>query len=1074
MPATTPDASDAWFEDIAWVRGLARAVVSDPHAAEDLAQDVLVSAVEHPPAEHIPWHTAIATRVRNGAISLYRTSSRRKQRESWVARAEAAEDTQLETSERLAIVRELVDCVDKLDEPYRSVVRLRYFDELMPRDIARRTGRKLDTVKVQLKRGLEQLRAELDRKHGGKRDEWMTALLPLARLPEGAAIAAKAVRARAGAALLGACTLIAITFLVWRERVEPAAAPLVGAHPVQSLGSALALDRTLASELENTGDDARHSVLATRELEVQVVLSGSHQPVPNARLEWWPLPADKYIEWRIEAWFREGTLEAHTRMGVISTTADDQGRSAIAGDASAYLVTATIAGAWGKCTIRRASGASNLLEIRPDADVPVHVLDVHGAPVGDVRVQLSARGCEPEYLCADTDRSRGIAVLRHAGYVLHATDSACMASARVSVCSIGFDARSVVRSGFALDRANLPSTPIRLQFEEPFGMCAMEIHEPDDAQAFRQHRPFVRVGEDFFSTNTENGRFVFPAALGWNLTASCDCTLGVDEGLQTHAHAMAIIRGPRADQDWIEIEPTREADPERCRVRGRLLDEAGLVLAGTRLGITVGVETIQDVFRESLIETTTDRTGHFDLRVLKDHTTARYSPDEPTRFFVCRVGENGEPDSAARCTIAIRDGEFDLGDVQLACASFFVAGGTVVDESGAPVPKAMINWQMPTDEGDGSWRRFHAGTDGRFVILGEGVPQRDFWIVASAPDHASAPQTVTAGRRDLTIALGRTSSISGRVVMHPSMSSATLYAAAVGEDFQALSIGKSGSLGDAAAFGGSVAVVAPDGTFSIHGLAPGPHCVAIHRAPLWEKRSPRADRALSLCVIHHVEATPEPAASDPRLNPLDLGDDLRSIAVRVRDAEGEPVPYARIEVAWNDELNSSVESTTCDAAGACRVFVSGSHNRVTVRAREFLPCELQSAMRDIEAVLTRCPDVTFRIGDPVPVLGSRFTLSARLSVVDADGTPFDSVFVGPFDSDGVARQRLPYVGTVQIDWLVTKVRDATATRLDSDRQISEWVGRREIEIRAEDAPRITLSPPDPERLAAEMRGLDER
>lgn len=168
-----------WLSELPWLRNLARALVHEDAEVDDLVQDALVSTLEHPPAEHIPWRTTLAARLRNRARSLYRASTRRHGRERTIARVEAEEDTTIETNVRLALTQRIVTLISELPEPYRSVIRQRYLDDLMPREIAERTGRNVETVKKQLIRGLEMVRIELDREHEGRRDEWVAALLPL-------------------------------------------------------------------------------------------------------------------------------------------------------------------------------------------------------------------------------------------------------------------------------------------------------------------------------------------------------------------------------------------------------------------------------------------------------------------------------------------------------------------------------------------------------------------------------------------------------------------------------------------------------------------------------------------------------------------------------------------------------------------------------------------------------------------------------------------------------------------------------------------------------------------------------
>ena len=47
--------------------------------------------------------------------------------------------------------------VEALDEPYREVIALRYFGELSLEEVAMTTGRPLNTIKTQLRRGLQRL-----------------------------------------------------------------------------------------------------------------------------------------------------------------------------------------------------------------------------------------------------------------------------------------------------------------------------------------------------------------------------------------------------------------------------------------------------------------------------------------------------------------------------------------------------------------------------------------------------------------------------------------------------------------------------------------------------------------------------------------------------------------------------------------------------------------------------------------------------------------------------------------------------------------------------------------------------
>ena len=169
-----------------WVRALARRLVGDTHAAEDLAQDVMVAAIAKPPEQRTNWRGWLAAVVANSARQLRRGERRRTARERAVAQPDARIDPTTDAVERAALHRELVDLVLELEEPFRSTVLLRFFDELDPREIARRQGIAVNTVHSRVARGIERLRGRLDARRGG-RAAWVGALTPLAA-PAGHAV----------------------------------------------------------------------------------------------------------------------------------------------------------------------------------------------------------------------------------------------------------------------------------------------------------------------------------------------------------------------------------------------------------------------------------------------------------------------------------------------------------------------------------------------------------------------------------------------------------------------------------------------------------------------------------------------------------------------------------------------------------------------------------------------------------------------------------------------------------------------------------------------------------------------
>lgn len=161
------------------IRRLARSLVADDATADDVAQETMRVGLEHPPRAGYSPFAWLAGIARNVVRGIHRTERRRLARETAAACADAAPST-ADAVVRLAERRRVVDAVLALDEPYRSTIALRWFDGLPPREIARRQGVPVETARTRCKRGLELLRAELDRRHGGDRRAWMAALFPLA------------------------------------------------------------------------------------------------------------------------------------------------------------------------------------------------------------------------------------------------------------------------------------------------------------------------------------------------------------------------------------------------------------------------------------------------------------------------------------------------------------------------------------------------------------------------------------------------------------------------------------------------------------------------------------------------------------------------------------------------------------------------------------------------------------------------------------------------------------------------------------------------------------------------------
>ncbi len=158
------------LEHSGFVRELARALVFDVDLARDVEQQTWLAALRHAPRESQSARSWLAVVVRNNAFQLFRARRRRTAREEAVAVNEdqglgdcAAPEEWLAREE---LRRQIVSEVDELDEPWRTTLIRRYFDELTPQQVAERTGTSLETVRSRLKRAHALLRERLERRSG--------------------------------------------------------------------------------------------------------------------------------------------------------------------------------------------------------------------------------------------------------------------------------------------------------------------------------------------------------------------------------------------------------------------------------------------------------------------------------------------------------------------------------------------------------------------------------------------------------------------------------------------------------------------------------------------------------------------------------------------------------------------------------------------------------------------------------------------------------------------------------------------------------------------------------------------
>lgn len=277
-PQSVRPTVEALLAHAEWVRALARSLVRDPDTAEEVAQQTLVAAWLRPPGEPVALEGWLVRCIRNFAHGATRTRERRSSSEALAAKREAIPSAH-DVVERASLSRELVEHVFALEEPYRTAILLRYFDEKTPAEIARELGLPAATVRTHVARGLERLRERLDHRHGG-RDAWAVVILPFLT-PKPSSLAWPALLAMNTTLKIVpvALGIVAVAYFALRPKDSAPNAVTTAAVPVHAPAA-------LASQSDAAGSGPARAV--TERDEPRVVIEAApqapsevEQPVPT-------------------------------------------------------------------------------------------------------------------------------------------------------------------------------------------------------------------------------------------------------------------------------------------------------------------------------------------------------------------------------------------------------------------------------------------------------------------------------------------------------------------------------------------------------------------------------------------------------------------------------------------------------------------------------------------------------------------------------------------------------------------------------------------------------------------------
>jgi RNA polymerase sigma factor (sigma-70 family) len=685
------------LEDGAWLRSLARSVVSDPAAADDIAQSAAVLAFTRPPRRAEALRSWLRRVVRNLATDAHRSSLRRAGLEAACARREADEDT-AQVVAQWEIRRQVVDAVLALDDPYRATLLLRFFEGLGLAEVAARQRAPVETVKTRQRRALDMLRARLAHLDDGAGRRGLAVLTVLARRGDGpgSAPAPSGLHASTGTvagglamsaltkSLVVACLLATVAAGVWvlsaGERSDASThVPTGPGGPGGARASrAKREDAAGAPAAEVLGASGTALVDLDPERDIHgFVVDGGDRPIGAAEVSAHPFEATTYL---LDV--MRGVRPASGAPLATTTSAGDGSFKLRLAAGSATLLRASAPGFATSEFPRLQAGERIRLVLRPATTLRVRVTAADGAahPGAWVRAfSLGRPGGSPSFVrvgttagdgtVAWTDVPRGTAPAQ-----IDVEPGAGRMPARVRTALADEDVNDVV-----------VSLPTGRTLE---GLVV-------DAET-RNAVAGARVGLDPqrppLATTDSGGRF---RVHGW--VDGPDALEGGGGRLAASAVGYPVQRAAvPAPGAPVEIRLRRGYE-----VVGVVVSDAGRPVADARV-LAVASGTNADV-ADTLVSTVTDEAGAFRLGAVSRLDAA-----------VCVITAPGRGEVRQALRPPSGSAELDLGTVVLAAAR--TVRGRVVDGAGVGLSGAKVKLCDDADAAFAPERR--TGPDGRFAFDG--------------------------------------------------------------------------------------------------------------------------------------------------------------------------------------------------------------------------------------------------------------------------------------------------------------------------------------------------------------------
>lgn len=1034
----TPHGSiESLLSDEPWLQRLAFHLVRDQDFAQDLVQRVRLAALTRPPSPDVPPRPWVLRTMRNIARYERRSSSNRRATERDAARREGSIAPADNAIERLEIRELLLRCVRELDEPVRAAIIARYIDGLPPREIAKRNGEPVKTVQSRLARGLDTLRARLDRCHPDGREGWVLGIAPLLRPSDFSSTLGgnRAPRPIFNAAIvIVALVIVTLGTLLLREPVSSAS---------EALGVSVLLDspepaRLLSADARGGERIAVRAALvsasgeAADSLDVLVVRADTLKPVIGAAVLWCPFTAAWGDAVSMESAFRECRLEEYIDEQGQPLSTSESGSVAIPRSARGGVIVAVHGELWGKALVRANEPAGFELALRKDAPVEVQIVDHERRPVSGVGVAL--RGVYGIALTAHPAGNADRLELRHARYVMSEDPGSgwnIAVMAMVDPCpALDIDPLDLPRNPVMLTLgatgacevrvrgiAGSPTSgefEVRLRFSDDIervrhlkamgyigGMIEDEIDDQERHREWVRNVSYLQSIGYLGSDNETDWTAAFPA-LTTDWTAyfphvQCQRSItAIVNRIGSDEHYFATADGPWSRGRVAVIDVV--IDEQMAAIEGVVADSAGSALGNVPIRLLIEREDEIQVERDSR----TDESGRFDLQFDARRIRGR------VELSVLVIDGEGRAERVARAFMPsiTSGGRINVGLLRADLLPI-IAQGVVEDADGRPLVDALVFWSEGSEGVVGNvqspmrWRpvqQVQARTDGagRFGLRGECV-QGLVSLQAKRRGMMSAGTVTVAGTTDAVLRLGAPGNLVGSVLLGPTVKTTDIGVSAICAE---LDSSYTANLDDA-------------GTFTFRDVAPGRYVVLLEAGHF----------------RHEVDGVLVSAAETNWLEPIDVRNTAHAITIDIMRIGGAA---SRIEPSLRSTVQGSSRSQEWRVhEGRARLLCGDEPMDITVTSEGFLSEIRRGVVSNARIVLRSSPERQFVLPEGTD-LPADVLLTIRMY---ANGIDYDCPHLcmgqwlrqcglrgraATFQADGSARFKADFLGRVQVGFTVNR------------------------------------------------------